>query len=94
MPLGALVMIVAWVGMALGFGLWMLIWPQHYWKTWKNYLKHGDPFEGAFPGRSEYLKAYVHRPNANRRARILGAVFVVAGLGVVAIFAFGALPLR
>ena len=94
MPLGALVMIVAWVGMALGFGLWMLIWPQHYWKTWKNYLKHGDPFEGAFPGRSEYLKAYVHRPNANRRARILGAVFVVGGLGVVAIFAFGALPLR
>jgi hypothetical protein len=57
-------------------------------------LKHGDPFEGTFPWRTEYLKAYVHRPNANRRARILGALFVVAGLGVLAIFVFGALPLR
>ncbi len=94
MPLGVLAIVVAWVGMALGFGLWMLLWPKHYWKTWKNYLKHGDPFEGVFPGRTEYLKAYVHRPNADRRARILGAAFVTAGLGVLALFVFGGLPLR
>ncbi len=94
MPLGVLAIVVAWVGMALGFGLWMLVWPKHYWKTWKNYLKNGDPFEGAFPGRTEYLKAYVHRPNANRRARVLGAIFVAAGLGVAALVGFGVLPQR
>jgi hypothetical protein len=89
-PLGVLAIVVAWVSTALGFGLWMLLWPRHYWKTWKNYLKHGDPFEGAFPGRTDYLKAYVGRPNANRRARVLGAFFILAGLGILAIFVFGA----
>jgi len=93
-PLGVLAIVVAWVGMALGFGLWMLLWPKHYWKTWKKYLKNGDPFEGTFPGRAESLKAYVHRPNANRRARILGAFFVAAGVLVLGLVAFGALPLR
>jgi hypothetical protein len=93
-PLGVLAIVVAWVGMALGFGLWMLLWPKHYWKTWKNYLKNGDPFESTFPGRTESLKAYFRRPNPNRRARILGAFFVVAGLTVLALLAFGILPLR
>ena len=89
MPLGVLVIVVAWVGMALGFGLWMLIWPRHYWKTWKKYLKNGDPFERSFPGRTEYLRAYIQRPHPNRRARIQGALFVAAGLVVLGFVLFG-----
>lgn len=92
MPVGAVIFVVVWVGMALGFGLWMLFWPNHYWETWREYLKGGDPFEGVRPGRTEYLRAYVNRPNANRRARVLGALFVLAGLGVAGVFAFGRLP--
>ena len=94
MPLGALAFVVVWVGMALGFGLWMVVWPKHYWKTWKYYLKGGDPFERWFPGRTEYLKNYIRRPNANRRARIQGALFIAVGLLVAALVGFGILPLK
>ena len=91
---GAAVFMTVWVGMALGFGFWMLIFPKHYWKTWKSYLKHGDPFESSFPGRTGWLLAYIHRPNAIRRARILGAAFVSVGLGVGALVLSGLLPLK
>ena len=91
MPSGALVFLVVWVGMAIGFGLWMLVWPKHYWKTWKSYLKGGDPFERWFPGRTASLKEYVHRPNATRRARIQGALFIAVGLTVALLFGFGIL---
>ena len=94
MPTGAFVLVLVWVGMAIGFGLWMLAWPKHYWKTWKAYLKDGDPFEGAVPGRTASLRAYINRPNANRRARIMGATFILAGLVVASLVAFGVLPLK
>ena len=94
MPLGPLVFNVVWVAMAFAFGCWMVFCPNHYWKTWMNCLNQSDPFESLFPGRAEYLKAYVHRPNANKRARILGLIFIAAGMAVLAIFVLGVLPLK
>lgn len=92
MSLGASAFVVVWVSVALGFGLWMLLWPKDYWKTWESYLQRSDSNESLFPGRTEFLRNYVHRPNADRRARILGAFLVVIGLVAAALFAFGTLP--
>lgn len=85
--LGGAVFMASWVTMFVGYGIWIIVWPEKYRKSWKNYLRNGDPFERWFPGRTESLKGMALKGrNPNRRARILGCVFVGVGLTVGAVF--------
>jgi hypothetical protein len=93
-PVGVVVLVATWVGLSLGFGLWMLGWPKHYWSTWKSCLQRRDRPDGLLAARDRALERYVNRPHPDRRARILGAVFLLAGLLVASLLLFGFLPVQ
>jgi hypothetical protein len=71
-----------WVSLALGYGTWVLVWPEKYRRSWKNYLKKGDAFERWFPGRTDWLNSVYgfSGTNPNRKARLHGLMFVIVGL--------------
>jgi hypothetical protein len=80
---GGATFVACWVGMCVGYGTWIILWPEHYRKSWKKYLKNGDPFERMFPGRTASLSGMdLKGRNPNRRARMLGFVFVGVGVAV------------
>jgi len=83
------IFITCWVAMLVGYGLWMIIWPEKYWKSWKNHLKGGDPFERWFPGRTAALGDHLRTRNPRRKARVLGSLFILAGLVGGALFLYG-----